>query len=126
MAKRKSNKGLEAARKKMSLDFLQKSGIPAGAMSTRLLKQIQEHMAGGLNPPEAHYQAVEEWRDLQYKQQSDHIAKLEKDETEKIKQIEKEIEAERKKAEKSRRSAEKIALSIAKKEAADAAKQSIA
>ena len=110
----------------MSLDFLQKSGIPAGAISNRLFKQIQEHMAGGLNPPEAHYQAVEEWRDLQYKQQSDHIAKLENDETKKIKQIEKEIEAERKKAEKSRRSAEKIALSIAKKEAADAAKKSSA
>ena len=41
MAKKKINKGLEAARKKLSDDFLESSGVPKGRDRTKLIKEIK-------------------------------------------------------------------------------------
>lgn len=50
MAKKKINKGLEAARQKLTADFLESSGVPKGRDRTKLIKEIKQHAdTGGMS-----------------------------------------------------------------------------
>ena len=77
MAKKKINKGLEAARQKLTADFLESSGVPKGRDRTKLIKEIKQHAdTGGMSWPEAHEEALTNWREETLAKQLKEISKI--------------------------------------------------
>ena len=78
--KKKNNKGLEAARKVLTLKFLQNFKVPPSDIP-KVISEIKKLAKdGGLSWPEAHEQGLENWREREAVKQLREIEKRTKEE----------------------------------------------